>query len=476
MVTSEAKPEKTPQEILRSAIELCADCDTCRFLMEEDCAFFPELYRLWDQETETGIPISEAELRRLAELCTLCGLCPCPRIPMDVMEAKSRYIDKEGLPVTTRLLTDVPRLARLCGTFPRLINALQSSRTVDPLLRKAAGLHPERQLPAFPEESFFRWAEKKGLTSRRQDSGNVAYFAGCTAGYLFPQIGRAVVEVLARNGVTVRVLPHQCCGMPQLVEGDRQGALQRAGDNLSTLGEAVHAGDELLTSCPTCGFFLKFLLKERAYYSEAYQESVNAVEGELKVPDPNKGNRHRVLKKMMYGNILKDDGYFSSLEPMARIAVSEHLFDAGEFLARLQAEGRLDTRFQPVPGRMAYYTPCHQREQKMGRPYLELLKLIPELQVELVGDTECCGMGGNFGFKSEFHEQSLAVGRPLLEKIKKQDPEAIITDCMSCRLQFQHALPCPVFHPLEILARAYQEKRLEGVCTGPGGLWLVQRG
>ncbi|HEY7745254.1 MAG TPA: heterodisulfide reductase-related iron-sulfur binding cluster, partial [Desulfuromonadales bacterium] len=392
MATSEPKPEKSPQEILRSVIELCADCDTCRFLMEEDCAFFPELYRLWDQEKETGVPIPDAELRRLAELCTLCGLCPCPRIPIDVMEAKSRYIDREGLPATTRLLTDVPRLARLCGTFPRLVGALQASRTVGPLLRKAAGLHPERELPAFPAESFFRWAEKKGLAARRQGGRTVAYFAGCTAGYLFPQIGRAVVEVLERNGVTVQVPSQQCCGMPHLLEGDRQGAFQRAEANLSTLVGAVQAGDDLLTSCPTCGFFLKTLLKERAYYSEAYQQSVHAGAGEIKVPDPSKGgNQHRILKKLVFGNILKDDGYFSSLDPMARIAVAEHLFDAGEYLARLHAEGRLDTRFSAVPGRMAYFAPCHQREQKMGRPYLDLLALIPGLTVELVGDTECCG-------------------------------------------------------------------------------------
>ncbi|HEY7745840.1 MAG TPA: heterodisulfide reductase-related iron-sulfur binding cluster, partial [Desulfuromonadales bacterium] len=256
---------------------------------------------------------------------------------------------------------------------------------------------------------------------------------------------------------TVQVPPQQCCGMPHLVEGDRQGALHRAGANLGHLLDSAQAGDDLLTSCPTCGFFMKTLLKERAYYSEAYQKSVNAGADELKVPDPNRGgNKHRILKKLVFGNILKDDGYFSSLDPLARITVAEHLFDAGEYLARLHAEGRLDTRFHAVPGRMAYFAPCHQREQKMGRPYLDLLALIPGLTVELVGDTECCGMGGNFGFKADFHEQSLAVGRPLLEKIRKQDPAAIITDCMSCRLQFRHVLPYPVFHPLEILARAYR--------------------
>ncbi len=30
-------------------------------------------------------------------------------------------------------------------------------------------------------------------------------------------------------------------------------------------------------------------------------------------------------------------------------------------------------------------------------------------------------------------------------------PEAIITDCLSCRLQFQHLLPFSVMHPLEVL-------------------------
>lgn len=444
---------RSPQEILKKVMDLCADCDTCRTLMDVDCAFFPEIYRLWDKMKDGGIPVDDSQLRGLVELCTLCGLCPCPKIPIEIIEAKSRYIEEEGLPLATRLLTDVPRMARLCGSFPKLFDIVQSSRTLGPLVRKAARLHPERQLPGFPKESFFRWADKRGLTTRKEGGRTVSYFAGCTAGYLFPQVGRAVVKLLEHNGVNVHVPPQRCCGMPHLAEGAREATLRSAQFNMGHLLEATREGDDLVSSCPTCGIFMKVLLKERAYYSEAYQRSVGAGADEMKVPDPAQGARHKILKKSMYKDILKDDGYFSSLNPLDRIDLAVHLFDAGEYLARLQAEGRLDTTFEAIPERMVYFAPCHQREQKIGRPYLDLLALIPELTVEPVGDTECCGMGGNFGFKEDFHETSLALGRPIIEKIRARAPQAILTDCMSCRLQFSHTLPYPVFHPLEIMAK-----------------------
>jgi glycerol-3-phosphate dehydrogenase subunit C len=44
------------------------------------------------------------------------------------------------------------------------------------------------------------------------------------------------------------------------------------------------------------------------------------------------------------------------------------------------------------------------------------------------------------------------MGRPLMEKIRGLDPDALVTDCLSCRLQFNQHLPIPVFHPVEILA------------------------
>ena len=456
MVADNMGESGTPQRIIRGVVDLCADCDTCRTLMDLECVFFPELYRLWDREKETGIAMNDGQLRGLVELCTLCGLCPCPRVPADIMKAKSLYVKSEGLPPAVRLLTDVPRLARICGSFPRLVNAMQKSSLGGALLRKACRLHPERQLPEFPKESFFRWAARQGLTGRKKGARQVAYFAGCTAGYLFPQVGRAVVEVLQRNGVAVYVPQQQCCGMPHLVEGEIDAALQRTRYNMDSLLLAIEAGDDVVCSCPTCGYYLRTLLKERAHYSEAYQQSVHAGEDEIVVPNPSQGvGKFRVLRKATYQRILKDDGCFSSLPAMRRLRLSEQVFDAGEYLARLHVEGRFNGGLAAVNRRMVYFAPCHQRELQIGRPYLELMAQIPGLAVEPVGGESCCGMGGNFGMKARFHDKSLAVGQGLFAKIEGEAPEAIVTDCMSCRLQFRHALPYPVFHPMEVLADAY---------------------
>ena len=50
-----------------------------------------------------------------------------------------------------------------------------------------------------------------------------------------------------------------------------------------------------------------------------------------------------------------------------------------------------------------------------------------------------------------------------LPRVEAAAPEAIITDCLSCRLQFEHLLPYDVFHPLEVLSRAYESADLKPI-------------
>jgi glycerol-3-phosphate dehydrogenase subunit C len=63
------------------------------------------------------------------------------------------------------------------------------------------------------------------------------------------------------------------------------------------------------------------------------------------------------LKKNLYQTLLKDDGYFSAIDPMKRIVVAENTYDLGEYLTILQRSGELKRDFGEVSGRMVYYPP-----------------------------------------------------------------------------------------------------------------------
>jgi len=438
-------PQKgaSPENALQRLFNGCTDCDICRFLMDESCLFFPEIYRRYDEALETRrMPDSNA-LRDLTERCTLCGLCPCPDVRANMIRAKADRVRDEGLEPGARALSDIHTFGRLSRRAPRLVNALLSTPMARRFLAKVFDVHPARFLPPLAAEDFFRWAARRGLDRKpplREGSRRVAYFTGCTAAYLFPEVARAVATVLGHAGVDLYVPPQECCGMPTVVEGDMARSLRRIRANMAVLTGLADEGFDIVCSCPTCGYFLKVILKENACLSTGCMGA-----GTHAKPSP-----------AHFGASSLADDAFAALDPGERIRLSECVFDVGEYLARLRAEGRFRPAFRPLSGRWVYYAPCHQREQGIGTPYLGMLQDIPGLNLQPVGSsTDCCGMGGSLGYKKAFHEASLQLGASLMKKIQKAAPEAIVTDCLSCRLQFRYVLGLPVYHPVEVLAAAW---------------------
>jgi glycerol-3-phosphate dehydrogenase subunit C len=457
---NKSDPERTARKIVMD----CADCDCCRPIMDESCLFFPELYRLYDQAVESGRRISPAELRQLVKKCNFCALCPCPNIRADIMRAKTQFIGRGGLKFGVRAIENVERIGKLCGVLPGVANRLLQSDLAGGLIKEALGIHRDRNMPVFPEESFSAWVKKRGLDAKPRTSAGrkVAYFAGCTARYIFPEVARATVEVLQQNGINVFCPEQKCCGMPSFLEGDRKLTLEFAYHNLNIFADAVKEGYEILCSCPTCSFMLRSLLAESAYYSNEYQQSIGTDPKFIRVPARLKPGespqgKMEVFNKTIFKNILKDQGYFSSLDPLQRVAVAEKTYDVGEYLLRLHRSGALRTDFSPVEGQAVYYPPCHQREQEFGQPYLDLLALIPGMALESIrGNLYCCGLAGVMGFKQDFHGESIKLGSRLIDKIKELNPEVLVTDCLSCRLQFKQLLPNKVLHPIEILWEGYK--------------------
>ena len=427
-------PEATPEELTRAVIAACADCDVCRYLMAEtSCQFFPELYRLYDRETAGQGAITALELRQLIELCNFCALCPCANIRTEIMQAKRAFIARDGLPWGLKLLVDVGRLGRWGCRWPRFSNLWGQWPPTAALVKRGLGMHPDRRLPRFPAASFDEWAAAAGLLTPPTGSGRkVAFFVGCTGRYLFPEVPRAAVTVLRRLGVEVLVPEQQCCGLPSLLEGERELTLRLAAFNLPRLAALAEAGYDLVCSCPSCGYVLKRVWREGADYAREI------------------GGGPAVLARL-----LQDEGYFAPLSPRERLLVARKTYDLGEYLRALHQEGAFNLEFQPQPGRVVYFPPCHLREQGIGEPYAALVPLIPELTwTQIRGAFYCCGMAGIMGFKREFHPVGVAIATNLVERITALAPDRLLCDCLSCRLQFQQLLPCPVQHPIETLAAA----------------------
>jgi len=314
----DAPKKETPENLIQNVVTACGSCEDCRHFIEEACLFLPELFRLHDCKREHGESATKDELKRLSDLCNLCGLCPCANIRREIMTAKAAYAERDGLPFSVRALQDVGRIGKLCGAFPRLSNMMVGNPLSSSLIKQALGIHPDRTMPAVPRDNFDNWVLKRsarvGLNTDHQ-ARKAVYFPGCTARFLFPEVARAAVEVLEAFGVHVVSSVHdpegECCGMPPLLEGDRNMALKLVSRNLQWMAEHVAEGFDVVCSCPTCGYFFKHLLRDGAYYSEAYQQQAGADPTTLRIPvgmgvnGPREGDMV-VLHRATYGPILKD--------------------------------------------------------------------------------------------------------------------------------------------------------------------------
>lgn len=431
-------------------------CDVCRSHMEEDCLFFPELYRLSDRIIESGSPLDPEMINPLLDLCTLCGLCPCQDIRMLILGAKAAVNNGKGASLSGRVLSDVEKLGRWGSCFPGTMNFLNGNNPISFAIKKMLDIQGNWQLPCFPRENFFLWAKRRGLCNPgrkiKHNPKKVAYFAGCSAGYLFPEIGKAAVTILEKNKVHVFVPPQVCCGMPLLVEGRREMALNKININVKTILSAIQDGYQVVCSCPTCGYFFKNLLLENAYYSDAFQKKSTPGKKNMKIPLGSGGSTFIFLPKNTYKKILQDDGYFSSVDPLARIELSQKIKDLGEYLLSLYRENEFDVELPDSLPPMQYYAPCHQREQEIGQPYFQLMRSIPGFDIIQTGGAfDCCGMGGHLGVKASFTSAGHAIGKPLFDKFILEKGRVILTDCLSCRMKFEQELPAKVFHPLEWL-------------------------
>ena len=359
--------------------------------------------RLWGSE----------ELKANANLCIHCAACrtECPAgidVSSMMIEAKAAYVEEHGLAPTDWFLSRVDLWAKLASRFPILWNSVLKSGPMRWLVERSFGLSRHRSLPRAHRTSFLRRAERLGLTKARPQAPGprVAYFVDVFANHFDQELAEAVVGVLRQAGVNVHVPRRQRgSGMAALVAGDLDHARELAQANLRALGNSVRDGYTVVCSEPTAALML----------------------------------RHEYLK-------LTDD-----LD--ARL-VAENTMDVGQYLAGLSERGQLPVPKHPLRARVGYHQPCHLRALEVGTPGLDLIRTIPELDVEFI-DQGCSGMAGTFGMATENFRTSLRAGRGLLNRMADDDIKLGATECGTCRMQMEQGLTKRTLHPVKLLSLSY---------------------
>ena len=91
----------------------------------------------------------------------------------------------------------------------------------------------EALLPLLPSRPLSETIPEE-IPAVGKEKGRVGFFFGCAMNLIFAEISRATIAVLTRAGYTV-VVPknQQCCGTPNIAEGERKVYREMAEHNVS---------------------------------------------------------------------------------------------------------------------------------------------------------------------------------------------------------------------------------------------------
>ena len=399
---------------LRRVYDICAGCRRCLPL----CPSFKVLFDRLDVDAVDGDveKLPKGDVKEVVDLCYQCKLCynHCPYTPPHrwevdfprlMLRARAAEARAHGVTLQDRMLGNTGLVGRLGSLAAPLMNWLNELAVHRAFMQAIAGIHKDRNLPKFHRQTFTAWFRSRpAQKDRPAPRHRIALFATCTVDYNDPATGRAAVRVLERNGVDVSLPPQRCCGMPYLDGGAVDEAKALIAENARSLAAAVREGREIVVPGPTCSYMLK---REYPWL---------------------------------------DGGEDAKL-------VAAHTQDLFEYLARLHADGQLDTTFVKAVGAVTYHVPCHLRAQNIGLKSADVLRLIPGASVNVV--EKCSAVDGTWGFKKEYYELSLRVAKPLFDAVVSAGAAVTATDCPLAALQIEQGTGRPAKHPIRILAEAY---------------------
>jgi glycolate oxidase iron-sulfur subunit len=240
----------------------------------------------------------------------------------------------------------------------------------------------------------------------------VVFFAGCYINFIGTNIGRSVINVLARNGCSVYLPPAQvCCGVPFFASGEIDRAVGMVRQNVDILSQSD--ADAIVYACGSCGTGLR----EWASHPEVGAEYIDKAQG---------------LKKK--------------------------IFEIGEFLIDQLGITRLPAL--PKSKRITYHDSCHLAYAGIKEQPRRLLQMIGNAEyVEMPDAATCCGCGGLFSVTH--YKLSRQINARKIKNILKVEPQIVTSGCPGCNLHIMDGLnkadnEASVYHYIELINNAYE--------------------
>ncbi|MDE2661499.1 MAG: FAD-binding protein [Gemmatimonadota bacterium] len=360
-------------------------------------------------------PWTSPELYEAMDLCLGCKGCrrECPT-GVDMARMKVEFLHRlraeQPLSPRDRALAYLPRYAPLVSRAAPLVNLRNRIPALARLGERVGGLAADRPLPRWSSQPFSLPSRlPAGLPARDNGAPRVALFVDTFTRYFEPENAHAAVRVLARAGYRVEEAVTAgrplCCGRTFLNAGLVEEARTELDRTVRALGRFVARGIPVVGLEPSCLLTLR---------------------DELPVLD--------------------------SGPEAAEVADRARLLT--EWLVEAAALDRLDLAPLPVR-RVRVHGHCHEKAFGADGPTLDVLRAIPDLEVEPI-PAGCCGMAGSFGYEAEHAEVSRRVAElELLPTVRKlRDDEWLIANGTSCRHQVADLANATGRHVVNVLDAA----------------------
>jgi len=316
-----------------------------------------------------------------------------------------------GIDITQMIYEGRRDLRRSLGRgrlIRRLIRlSIQRLETVLPILRPLQRFMIMRRLLA-PLPSITPYPLKNHQSvfrGRKRMTARVGLFLGCSINYLYPSMGRALIDILNSLDYEVVIMKGEvCCGAPLRSLGHEDKAIMLARKNIN-LFQKMKA-EAIISLCPTCTMVIK---------------------------------KHYPL--------LTGEGIPGIMD------ISEFLINSDIYKG-----------FISVERKVTYHDPCHL-SHGLGITHepREIIRAIKNITlVEMKNAQQCCGFGGIFS--RLFRNLSIEIGKRKIDAIRRTGADTVVTSCPGCithlnELKRQMDVNIKILHIVELLHEAINRDR-----------------